>query len=110
MQGKELELEGLEIGRWTVLRLSGYRESWFHTKSGKRCHRFNTVWFCKCSCGTERRVLGKALSRALRGIGRSASTSCGCYQRERARETILKVIQPLGIKAKRDKRTKEKQQ
>ena len=62
------DLTGQQFNRWTVVNFSHksqYKES---------------IWFCKCLCGTERLVKGAALIN-----GRS--TSCGCYHKE-----LMKLI------------------
>lgn len=57
-------LVGQKLGRWVVVGDAGSR--------GER-----RLWLCRCECGTERRVLGGALTSG-------SSRSCGCLQRERA--------------------------
>jgi hypothetical protein len=57
------DLIGSTFGRWTVIEEDG------------RDKRGSVMWKCRCSCGTERPVLGANLTRGL-------STSCGCYSRE----------------------------
>ena len=68
------DLTGKRFGRWTVLEHRGYR----YSKSGKSR---STMWLCKCDCGTIKEVRGRALKTG-------ASTSCGCYQKERIRESL----------------------
>lgn len=62
------DLTGQRFGRWEVLRLSELRQE-------KR--QAIPYWLCQCSCGTTRPVRGAVLKAGN-------STSCGCYQRERA--------------------------
>jgi hypothetical protein len=63
-----LELTGQTFGRLTVLRPSERsRDKWG-----------NTLWDCRCSCGTELMVRGKALTAG-------GSQSCGCLRLERSR-------------------------
>lgn len=59
--------EGQVLGRWTVV----------DVPSGAHAD-------CRCACGTERRV---AISNLLHSNPQSASRSCGCLKRERAKET-----------------------
>ncbi len=71
---KQKDLTGLRFTRWLVLSKSDdiqrkdYKES---------------VWFCKCDCGVERKVRARLLLHI-----RSGSKSCGCLQRETAALTI----------------------
>ena len=60
-------LAGQQFGRWSVIERAN--------ESGA------ARWKCRCSCGTERVVAAKNLIAGL-------STSCGCYTKERARESL----------------------
>lgn len=60
---------GDRFGRLTVVSPAEY------TLNGRR-------WNCRCDCGSERVVLGHSLRRG-------ATTSCGCYQRERSAQVCL---------------------
>ncbi len=62
---REKALTGQAFGRWLVL------DRFEKTKKGEK------KWLCRCSCGTERYVL----ERALKSGG---SQSCGCLRREEA--------------------------
>jgi len=62
------DLTGQRFGRLVVLYDTGER------KSG------NVVWHCKCDCGNEVDVISGNLASGN-------TTSCGCYNRERAAET-----------------------
>ncbi len=63
-----IDMTGETFGRYTVLAYEG------KTKDRK------SLWRCKCECGNVRVVLGKHL--------RSGHTaSCGCYAKDRIRET-----------------------
>ncbi len=46
--------------------------------NGSASKRSSTMWECICDCGTVKPVNGKSLRRGL-------STSCGCFNAERAR-------------------------
>lgn len=46
------------------------------------------LWNCKCDCGNEKQVITKILQSG-------GTTSCGCFQKEMARERIKKIIKPL---------------
>lgn len=56
-------LTGLKFGRLLVL---GY---WGRSDAGQ--HK----WLCKCDCGTEKAILGRAL-------GKGGTISCGCFARK----------------------------
>lgn len=58
-----IDLTGQEIGYWTVLEQAGT------TPSGQ------TLWRCRCKCGTEKVVIGIVLRD-------KRSQSCGCLKRE----------------------------
>jgi hypothetical protein len=73
--GKKLDLGGKQFGRWTVLERG---ETYTDTKGKRR-----SQWLCRCECGTEKLVLQDNLVRGL-------TKSCGCYEKERARELISK--------------------
>lgn len=66
---KLLDLTGKQFGRWTVL----YRDTTSKT----------VRWICRCECGTVRSVLRHNLKHPDPS---RRSLSCGCYQREKARE------------------------
>ncbi len=61
------DLTGMQFGEWTVLR------------QAPPVNR-QTMWLCRCSCGTEKTVNGQTLKRT----GRNASTRCrDCSYRAR---------------------------
>lgn len=62
---KLIDLSGLKFGRWTVLKEAAPQNT-------------STMWECRCDCGTIKAVNGKSIRRGL-------STSCGCYNTEKAR-------------------------
>jgi len=65
------DLTGRKFGRLTVLRDAG------------RIKKRHVIWECLCDCGQKTMVItGRLKSGCTR--------SCGCYQRDRARETQLK--------------------
>lgn len=57
-------LTGNRYGRWLVIGYAGKQEAKHH-------------WLCECECGTIKRVNGESMRRFK-------SSSCGCYQKERA--------------------------
>jgi hypothetical protein len=63
---KFIDLQGKHFGRWFVLREVD-KDKWG-----------NSVWLCRCDCGTEKPVLGHKMR-----IGESVS--CGCFAREAQR-------------------------
>lgn len=66
------DLTGQQVGRLTVLKQDGW---YTHASSGKRFAK----WSCICSCD------GKTVSIASSSLISGKTTSCGCYQKERAR-------------------------
>lgn len=65
------DLQGQKFNRLAVLGFAG------KNLSG------NSLWFCKCECGNIKRVIGSSLKKCL-------TTSCGCLQKQRAKETNTK--------------------
>ena len=61
-----IDLTNQTFGRWTVL------ERAQNTVDGR------AQWLCRCSCGTEKIVLGKSLR-----LGKSQS--CGCLRKGKGR-------------------------
>ena len=51
--------------------------------STKRSSHGEIYWICQCSCGNIKEILGRNLRKGL-------TTSCGCLQKEKARELIKK--------------------
>lgn len=74
---KLIDLTGQRFGRLVVL----YRAP----NKGKA-----TSWHCKCDCGNEKDVLASNLRRGI-------TTSCGCYHKERIRQSNPK-LQKYSIK------------
>lgn len=66
---KIIDLTGQRFGRWLVIRAEGVN------KFGSR------LWLCECECGNRKVVNGSELRRG-------ASKSCGCLNRELARERL----------------------
>lgn len=60
------DITGMKFGEWTVLGRSGDRHYSNHTVL--------RTWLCKCSCGTTKEVLERALVKG-------ESHSCGCVRR-----------------------------
>lgn len=55
-----------------------------------------TMWLCRCDCGKTVIVNGKHLKSGH-------SKSCGCLQKEKAANTMKKIVQPISIeKIKQD--------
>jgi hypothetical protein len=59
---KRIDLVGKQFGRWTVVASAG-------TVGKKRSKE--SVFLCRCECGTERLVRGE-------GLRKGTSKSCGC--------------------------------
>ena len=66
--GKQLDLTGMKFGRLTCEKVVG--RSKFRQK----------LWLCRCNCGNETIVLSDNLRR-------NNTQSCGCLQKERAKES-----------------------
>lgn len=64
-------VDGQIFGRLTVL-LFSHKDKWS-----------SSHYSCRCLCGTEKIIDGRALKRG-------ATTSCGCFQKERAGKAALK--------------------
>lgn len=79
MPNKVTDLRGKKFGRWTPLR------------RGENSPAGHTRWVCECDCGTVRAVSKKSLQSGK-------SKSCGCYNKERASDNILKY-RHLGTEA-----------
>lgn len=77
--GKSVDLTGQTFNRWTVLR-----------QNGKDKHG-NILWLCECSCEdkTQRNVMTSALINGK-------SRSCGCLQREWAKNRFSKYENLIG--------------
>lgn len=69
---KFIDLTGQKFGRWTVLQRVPN-------------HGNAVYWLCECSCGTRKEVKGAHLRSG-------ASTSCGCRQKEVAKEWMKNNI------------------
>lgn len=69
--GGLVDLTGQRFGKLVVVGQAG------RAKDGQ------VLWNCQCDCGQQRVVLGASLRRG-------SSESCGCIQRERARERLVK--------------------
>lgn len=65
---KLIDLTGKRFGRWVVLKKAPSRNK-------------QVYWLCQCDCGTIKEVKGQTLREG-------ESISCGCYQKERAKETM----------------------
>jgi hypothetical protein len=77
-----VDWSGKRVGRLTVVR----RLEDHVYPSGKPCPR----WLCRCDCGNETAVLSKSLQKATQ--------SCGCFQKERAREGACTRRDPASAK------------
>ncbi len=84
MKGKFADITGQVFARWTVV-----------SRAGGNKYR-SATWLCRCSCGTEKVVLGYTLKN-----GRSAS--CGCLTGEMA--TLIHVRHGHTLKGEAPSRT-----
>ena len=71
---KLIDMTGKKVGRLTVI-----------GQSEKRTKMGHVYWVCRCDCGAEKSIIGGNLRK-------KHTLSCGCYQRERAKEEGLKRI------------------
>ena len=65
------DLTGRRYGRYTVVKYAG------------RDKRNAPMWMCQCDCGNIKNVLGSSLTRGQ-------TKSCGCYNKDRVKETHTK--------------------
>jgi hypothetical protein len=72
MSRRIIDLTEQHFGRWLVLEIHP-----------KRANGGQVQWLCRCTCDTERVVLGGELRRG-------GSTSCGCFQREQLAKRVTK--------------------
>ena len=66
--GKFKDLTGQRFGRLTVIKRA---EDYVSPKGSQ-----NVQWLCKCDCGNEITIVGKALTR------KNGTKSCGCFAKE----------------------------
>ena len=66
--GSTRDLTGMKFGRLTVIK----RVEDHVMPSGEKRSR----WLCKCDCGYEITIIGKALTK------KNGTKSCGCFARE----------------------------
>ena len=74
---KVIDITGQYFGEWYVIKRSG---------SDKRGQ---ATWLCRCSCGTERIVVGSTLRNGT-------STSCGCMKIIKSRENNGTFVNEIG--------------
>lgn len=77
--GRLVDITGQRFGRLIVTALEA-----------RRTRSRGTWWTCRCDCGATISTTGGRL------MGRIAK-SCGCYMRERSRETIVKTNRTHGV-------------
>ena len=75
---KFIDRTGQRYGRWTVLERAPN-------------HGRKTMWYCRCDCGTEKAVSSTSLAEGT-------SVSCGCYQKERARDIATTIFPKVCVK------------
>ena len=76
------DIAGKRFGKWTVLRRAE------NNKDGR------SMWYCRCDCGTERKVIGKTLISGK-------SLCCGCTRKENAAKASRKANTTHGMKKTR---------
>lgn len=70
---KALDLSGQSFGRVTVVE-----------KTSKRDKKGNVIWHCVCSCGNKKLI-------STRRLKSNKNISCGCYRREKVRESVTNI-------------------
>lgn len=80
--GAKTDLAGKAYGRWTVIR-----------EAGRDRHR-KVLWLCRCTCGTEKTVVGDKLRRGL-------TKSCGCLSAELTAERNIERNTTHGLRQHR---------
>lgn len=75
---KLIDMTGWRFGRLTVIRRAGTYV--FPSEPGSAL----ATWLCRCDCGNEVEVIGTNLRRG-------STQSCGCLQKELARESLARV-------------------
>ncbi|MBU7542863.1 hypothetical protein KGP38_09680 [Lactococcus lactis] len=70
---KTVDLSGQSFGRVTVVE-----------KTSKRDKKGNVIWQCVCSCGNEKLI-------STRRLKSNKNISCGCYRREKVRESVTNI-------------------
>jgi hypothetical protein len=88
------DITGETFGRWEVLRFYGIRHSLSRNKHGKVVERTAALWTCRCSCGVVHEKVGATNLR----LGKSQS--CGCWQRERAKEFLTELRKRQHVRTK----------
>lgn len=78
------DLTGQQFGRLTVLYLDEEKQ-----KLQRENKKYRTYWICRCSC--ENKTIVSVSSRLLKDGG---TQSCGCLQKEKARESAKSRIEP----------------
>lgn len=74
------DLTGQKFGRLTVIELDEERNTEY-----KKQRKYKTYWICQCKCGNVKSVNSSALIRGL-------TKSCGCLNKELAKERIFKDL------------------
>ena len=70
------DITGMRFGRWTVKQLADLRQLTSKGSGGPKA-----FWLCECDCGNTGVIIGSNLRNG-------GSKSCGCLQKEAARENI----------------------
>lgn len=77
-----LDLAGQKFGRLTAIKIDEAKSREWRKQTGKQQH----IWLCKCECGNEEVYVSTS------NLTRGDTQSCGCLQRDRAKEANLKDI------------------
>ncbi len=96
---KFIDLTGKIIGRLEVLHQTESR----YVKSSSKAKIRKRYWLCRCSCGKEKEIRGDSLLSK-----KSPIISCGCFQKEKARENGRLGALPFGEKPFNDLLSKYK--
>lgn len=87
--GKEKEINGLVVGRLTVIKRNDDPRSKYINKKGRTITKQH--YDCKCECGKIVSIRKDSL------IGTKKTYSCGCLQKEASRKTGISCRKPKGV-------------
>lgn len=87
--GKQKDIDGLVVGRLTVIKKNNDCRSKYFNKKGKIIYK--QYYDCRCECGETCSIRKDFL------IGPKKTYSCGCLQKEAARKNGISCKKPKGV-------------